>query len=383
MKAVIHCDMDNYYAAVEEKYNPALRGVPFAVCGDPKMRHSIVMSKNHLAKKAGVMTGISFRQARKICPKLGYVQADLGKYLEQTKQARAIYYKYTDDVIPYGMDEAWLDMGEMTLREAEQIAELIRVETRYTMGLSASLGVSDNLIFSKIGSDYKKPNSITVITRENYREIVWPMPASTLLFIGNQRKKLLHSAGITTIGDIANADPDFLEKLLGKSGYDIHRYANGDDRTFVPNSEEIGSIGNTITPPADLRTKEDVSAVLYLLATTVCARLRKHNLQASCIAIHLRDAEFNKTTRQCSFKMATDSVNYVFNRAYDLFQRHYPWERPLRSIGIRADNLDSMGQLTLDPNEEPPLAMDIDRRIKELTDRIGPLEVEKGGVLRV
>jgi DNA polymerase-4 len=375
--------MDNYYASVEEKYNPALRHVPFAVCGDPKMRHSIVMSKNSLAKKAGVQTGISFRQARKICPHLGYIQADLGKYLDQTKQARRVYYKYTDTVIPYGMDEAWLDMGAITLHEAGQIAELIRVETRYTLGLSASLGVSDNLIFSKIGSDYKKPNNITTITRENYREIVWPLPASMLLFIGNQRKKLLHSVGITTIGDIANAPPDFLEKLLGKAGYDIHRYANGDDRTFVPNSEEIGSIGNTITPPADLRTKEEVSAVLYLLATTVCARLKKHNLQATCIAVHLRDSEFNKSTRQCSFKMATDSVNYVFNRAYDLFVRHYPWERPLRSIGIRTDNLDSMGQMSLDPGYEPPLAFDVDARIRELTDRIGPLEVEKGGVLRV
>jgi DNA polymerase-4 len=311
------------------------------------------------------------------------VQADLGKYLEMTKMARAVFYKYTDKVIPYGMDEAWLDMGEMPLGEAAQIAEVIRVETRYALGLSASLGVSDNLIFAKIGSDYNKPNAITIITRENYKEIVWPMPASTLLFIGNQRRKLLQGVGITTIGDIANADPDFLEKLLGKAGYDIHRYANGDDRTFVPNSEEIGSIGNTITPPADLRTREDVSAVLYLLATTVCARLKKHNLQATCIAVHLRDSEFNKSTRQCSFKTATDSVNYVFNRAYALFTRHYPWERPLRSIGIRADNLCGMGQMTLDPGFEPPLDFDVDARIRELTARIGPLEVEKGGVLRV
>jgi DNA polymerase-4 len=375
--------MDNYYAAIEERFNPALRKVPFAVCGDPKMRHSIVMSKNDLAKKAGITTGISFRQARQICPNLGYIQADLGKYLEQTKLSRAVYYKYTDTVIPYGMDEAWLDLDESTFREGMQIAELIRVETRYSLGLSASLGVSDNLIFSKVGSDLNKPNNITLITPGNYKELIWPLPVTALLFVGGHRKKVLHNAGITTIGDIAHADPDLLGHLIGKAGYDICRYANGDDRSFIPNSDQIGSIGNTITPPADLRTKEDVSAVLYLLATTVCARLKKHHRKATCISINLRDSAFNKQTRQTSFKTGTDSVNHVFNRAYDLFERHYKWERPLRSVGIRADNLDTMEQLTLGPYDEPPLSIDIDRRIRELTDRIGPLEVEKGGVLRV
>jgi DNA polymerase-4 len=382
MKAVLHCDMDNYYAAVEEKFNPSLRNVPFAVCGDPQMRHSIVMSKNSVAKKMGVLTGISFRQARKVCPGLVYVQSDLAKYLTQTHMARAMYRKYTDTVIPYGMDEAWLDLGETSLAEAAQIAELIRIETRYALGLSASLGVADNLIFAKIGSDYNKPNGVTVVTPNNFRSLIWPLEASKLLFVGQQRKKLLHGVGITTIGDVARADPDFLEKLLGKAGYDLHRYANGDDRTFVPNSEEIGSIGNTITPPADLRNAADVSAVLYLLSTTVCARLKKHGLQASTIAINLRDSEFNKFSRQCALPNPTDSVNYVFNRAFELFKKHYEWERPLRSIGIRADKLDSMGQMALQDDEVMP-DVDIDARVRDITNRMGTLEVEKGGVLRV
>ncbi|MCL2363102.1 MAG: DNA polymerase IV [Defluviitaleaceae bacterium] len=382
MRRRIHCDMDNYYAAVEEKFTPALRNVPFAVCGDPKMRHSIVMSKNAVAKRAGVLTGISFRQARKICPELRYVQADLGKYLTQTRLARAVYGKYTNNVIPYGMDEAWLDMGDMPLEEAAQVAELIRVETRYALDLSVSIGVADNLIFSKLGSDYNKPNALTVITPDNYRDIVWPLCVSKLLFVGQQRKKLLHNVGIRTIGDIAVACPDFLGKLLGKAGYDLHAYANGDDRNFNPNVEEIGSIGNTITPPEDLRTNADVSAVLYLLASTVCARLKKHQLQASTIAINLRDSEFNKFTRQCSLPKATDSVNYVFNRAYALFKRNYDWKRPLRSIGIRTDNLTGMGQLLLD-GCDITTDVDVDIRLRNLTTRLGKLEVERGGVLRV
>ena len=382
-RVILHCDMDNYFAAVEEKYNPALRRVPFAVCGDPEMRHSIVMSKNHLAKKAGVPTGISFRQAQQICPNLKYLTADFNKYLEQTKISRAVYMKYSDAIIPYGMDESWIDLGDVSYKEAAQIADIIRIEMMYTLGLSASLGVSFNYIFSKIGSDYRKPNTVTVVTPENYKDIVWPLPATDLLFVGNQRMKLLSGIGVSTIGDIACSNPEYLFKLLGKVGYDIWRFANGDDRTFNPSSNGMDSIGNTITPAADLYTNEDVSAILYLLATTVSTRLKKHKLKTRCISINLRDNGFNKKVRQCSFPVPTDNAIYIFNKAYALFTKHYKWEKPLRSsIGIRTDNLESVEQLTLLPIDECELVVDIDDRIKSLTERIGPLKIEKGAGLK-
>lgn len=196
-RVILHCDMDSYFSTVEEKFNPKLKEIPFAVCGDPKMRHSIVMSKNNLAKQAGVLTGISFAQAKEICPQLEYVEADYSKYLIETKFAREIYKKYTDTIIPYGLDESWIDLTEtgVTMNEGKQIADLIRLETMYSQGLSASVGVSDNLIFAKLGSDYKKPNATTVITKDNYKEIVWSLPSSDLLFVGQQRKKLLAKFG--------------------------------------------------------------------------------------------------------------------------------------------------------------------------------------------
>lgn len=340
-RVILHCDMNNYFATVEEKFDSKLRNIPFAVCGDPEMRHSIVMSKNNLAKKAGVLTGISYHQAKEICPELGIVKADYQKYLVETKFARKIYQKYTDTIIPYGLDESWIDLTEtgVSMSDGKQIADLIRLEIMYTQGLSASVGVSDNLIFAKLGSDFKKPNATTVITRDNYKQVLWPLPASDLLFVGGQRTKALSRIGIHTIGDIATAQPEILGKLLGKVGYDLWRFANGDDRSFKPDNNKIGSIGNTITPPEDLHAIEDASALLFIIVNSICIRLKKHNLKACCVSISIKDNQYNTIIRQCSVTNPTDNVNCIFNKAYELLARNYSFINPLRSIGVRVDNL--------------------------------------------
>lgn len=381
-RAVLHCDMDNYYASVEEKYNASLKKVPFAVCGDPEMRHSIVMSKNALAKSAGVKTGLSFYQAKQICPSLEYVKADMPKYLAETKNAREVYLKYTDKIVPYGMDESWVVFENgITLDEAAQLADVIRIEIMYSLGLSASVGVSFNYIFSKLGSDFNKPNGTTVITKDNYRQIVWPLPASELLFVGNCRKKVLSGVGIHTIGDIAREDPERLIKLLGKVGYDLWQFANGNDKGFVPNNDTIGSIGNTITPPGDLCSDEDVSAVIYLLVNAICTRLRKHGLKTRCVSICMRDNRFEKIIRQCTLSKFTDNINIIFNSAYELFKKNYKWCNPLRSMGVRVDRLDKNDQLSLFEEDCRP-SVDINSRLKALTRKFGMLNVEKTATTR-
>jgi len=385
-RVILHCDMNNYFASVEEKFNPALRKVPFAVCGDPEMRHNIVMAKNSLAKKAGVITGLSYYQAKEICPGLGFVKANMPRYLEETKEARKTYLKYTDTIIPYGMDESWIDLTEtgVTMDQGRQIADLIRLEIMYTQGLSASVGVSDNLIFSKLGSDYKKPNATTVITKMNYRQLVWPLHASDLLFVGQKRKKVLEKIGVHTIGDIAQSDPENLKRLLGKVGYDIWGFANGDDHSFHPENDKIGSIGNTITPPEDLRSNEDASAIIYLIVNSICARLRKHHMKAYCISVSMKDNQFNSLTRQCSTSYPTDNINFIFNQAFALFLHHYKWEHPLRSVGVRVDNLITREyeQLTLFETDECEICVNIDERVKVLTSRLGKLNVEKSATMK-
>lgn len=385
-RVILHCDMNNYFATVEEKDNPSLRNVPFAVCGDPEMRHNIVMSKNSLAKSAGVITGLSYRQAKEICPSLDFVKANMPRYLEEAKEARKTYLKYTDSIIPYGMDESWIDLTEtgVTMDQGRQIADLIRLEVMYSQGLSASVGVSDNLIFSKLGSDYRKPNATTVITKENYRQLVWPLPASDLLFVGLKRKKNLENIGIHTIGDIAQADPDALNRLLGKVGYDIWCFANGDDKGFHPENDKIGSIGNTITPPEDIHTNEDASAIIYLIVNSICVRLRKHQMKVCCISISMKDNQFNTFTRQCSISYPTNNINFIFNQAYALFLKHYEWVHPLRSVGVRVSNLITREyeQLSLFEVDKCEICVNIDERVKVLTSRLGQLNVEKSAATK-
>jgi DNA polymerase-4 len=380
-RVILHCDMNNFFATVEEKYNPALRKVPFAVCGDPEMRHNIVLAKNNLAKMAGVITGLSYRQAQEICPGLKFVKANMLRYLKEAKIARQIYRKYTDTIIPYGLDEAWVDLTEtgVSMDEGRQIADLIRIEIMYSQDLSASVGVSDNLIFSKFGSDYKKPNATTVITRANYQQLVWPLPSSALLFVGKKREKILANVGIKTIGDIAQANPKRLERLLGKVGYDIWCFANGDDRNFHPENDIIKSIGNTITPPEDLHSTEDTSAIIYLIVEAICKRLRKHNMKAGSVSINLKDNHFNIITRQCTLSYPTDSMNLIFNRAFSLFLRYYPWVKPMRYVGVRVGNLvtQEFEQMVLFETDECEICVDIDERVRNLIARFGKLSFEK------
>ena len=378
----LHSDMDRFYCAVEEKHDPQLKNIPFAVCGDPAMRHSIVMSASSLARRYGVRAGLRFADARKLCPQIKYITADMPKYLAEAKAAREVYLKYSDEIIPYGMDESWIVLEDgVTWHEAGQIADLIRMEIMYSMELSTSVGVSYNLIFSKIGSDFQKPNGKTVITMDNFKEKVWPLDVGKLLFVGVVREKALTRAGILTIGDIASADPYMLSRVIRcKAGYDLWQFANGDDRSFKPTSDKIGSIGNTITPPSDLKNNEEISAVLYMLASAVCARLRKHSLKAKCISVTMRDNRFNKIIRQSTLGIATDSINKVYCSAAYLVKTHYPWENQLRSIGIRAANFETNTQLTLCGSEEDDIMDEtVNRYVEQITARLGKLQVESAG----
>ena len=228
-----------------------------------------------------------------------------------------------------------------------------------------------------------KPNGLSIITRENYKEVIWPMAAKELLFVGEVRERALASRGIRTIGDVANADPVRLCGLIkSKAGYDLKQYANGDDRNFHPQNDTIGSISNTITPPKDLQNTEEVSGVLYLLASAVCARLKKHRLKARCVSINLKDNQFNTVTRQSTLTQATDSINRVFDRAFELFKNSYTWANPVRAVGVRVANLDDSAQISLfDGEEQEKPSIDISDQLKRLTARFGKLEVESASAL--
>ena len=234
-KTILHSDMNCFYASVEMMLDPSLRGKPVAVCGSTENRHGIVLAKSELAKKAGVKAGMVNWEARQLCPGLVMVKPQYDQYLKYSELARNIYQRYTDQVEPYGMDECWLDVtgSRGVCGDGMKIAESIRQEIKEELGLTVSIGVSFNKIFAKLGSDMKKPDAVTEITKDTFQEKVWPLPASDLLFVGRATDAKFRNYGIHTIGDIAATDPQFLKRLLGVNGLQLWRYAAGKDDTPV------------------------------------------------------------------------------------------------------------------------------------------------------
>ncbi|NLY83318.1 MAG: DNA polymerase IV [Acholeplasmataceae bacterium] len=344
MRTILHVDLNNFYASVECLYLPELRNVPAAVAGNPANRHGIILAKNMLAKKLGVRTGEALWEAQGKAPGLVTVPPDFAKYLRFSRLARRIYYDYTDQVEPFGIDECWLDVtGSLHLfGSGEEIANAIRVRIREELGVTVSVGVSFNKIFAKLGSDLKKPDATTLITSENFRETVWPLPVEDLLYVGRSTARKLHNFGLATIGSLARVDVEFLTKTLGKWGEVLWLFANGLDSSPVRRIEEraaVKSIGNGTTCPRDLLDNEDARLVFTVLSESVAARLRDYGLKCTGVQIYLRDNRLYSCTRQARLRAPSYLSTVILDKAMEIFTASYAWQRPLRSIGVRALDL--------------------------------------------
>ena len=336
-RVILHSDCNGFYASVECLHNPQLRDKPVAVSGDAENRHGIILAKNEIAKKYNVKTGEAIWQAKQKCPELVTLPPHFELYKRFSKMARRIYSDYTDRIENFGLDEAWLDLTNSIDNDGYKTALEIKSRIKEELGITVSIGVSFNKIFAKFGSDYKKPDAVTCITRENYKDIVWNSPAGDLLYVGRATGNKLNRIGIYTIGDIANASPDILRKLLGKWGDLIYGFANGFDSSPVAHMDEnieVKSIGNSTTTPRDMKTFDDVKVVMYVLCDSVCRRMREQGFMAKTVGISIRDNELNSFTRQCTLESYTCLTKDITQSAFSLFKRSYKMQRPLRSIGV-------------------------------------------------
>lgn len=346
MRTILHVDLNNFYASVECLYNPSLRNKPVAVAGDPANRHGIILAKNMPAKKLGVETGEAIWQAKEKVPDLICVPPHYDKYLRFSRAARKIYYRFTDQVEAFGIDECWLDVsGSLNLYgTGPEIAEKIRQTMKNELGLTVSIGVSWNKIFAKFGSDYKKPDAVTCITLENYQDIIWKKPASDLLYVGHATERKLKGIAILTIGDLARRDPALLKLSLGKWGLILSDFARGLDTSPVRTIDErsaVKSIGNGVTTPRDITNADDAKIVYICLAESVAARLRENALKCTGVEITLRDSSLYNVTRQMKLPYPTCYVEDILNAAMQLLNRNYDFyqNKHLRSIGVRGINL--------------------------------------------
>ena len=386
-RVILHSDCNCFYASVEMLHHPELEGKPLAVGGDPEQRHGIILTANYIAKRAGVKTGTALWQARQACPGLVIVPPRMDLYFRFSLLAREIYREFSDLVEPYGLDECWIDCTQsgQCFGSGRDIAAMISDRIRRELGITVSVGVSWNKIYAKFGSDYKKPDAITVIDRNNYRDIVWKSPASDLLFVGRATQRKLLRYGILTIGDLAQADPEFLQGVFGKIGLVLSAFARGEDQTPVAADRSevpVKSIGNSTTTPRDLTTEQDVRMVIYMLAESVASRLRKHGFVGDVIEIYVRDGDLCGFSRQHKVDMPTNISEEIAQEAMRLFRQNYSWGKPIRSIGVRVSHLkaeDFPYQLSLftDPMwREKQLRADI--AVDEIRSRFGFQAVRRG-----
>lgn len=348
-RTILHSDLNCFYASVEMMLNPDLRGKAVAVCGATEDRHGIVLAKSELAKKAGVKTGMVNWEAQRLCPNLIMVPPQYDQYLKYSKLTRTIYQRFTDRVEPYGMDECWLDITgcDYVCGDGMEAAETIRRTVREELGLTVSIGVSFNKIFAKLGSDMKKPDAVIEITEENFREKVWPLPASDLLYVGRATNAKLANYGIHTIGDIAGTDPLFLRRLLGINGLELWKYAAGKDDARVMHKDFVSpvkSVGHGITCYADLENSEEVWKVMLELSQDIGHKLRVHELAATGVQISIRGNDLFGKQYQAKLSQATQSPMVLARKARELFEMNYRWSTPVRAVCVRAINLVPQGQ---------------------------------------
>lgn len=387
-RIILHCDMNNFYASVECMLNPSLKGHPVAVGGDVENRHGIILAKNYEAKKYGIQTGEALWQAKEKCRDLIIVPPNYEEYLKYSRLAHAIYEEYTDLIEPYGMDEVFMDIssGSNPFQYGEQVANELRERIKFELGLTISVGVSFCKVFAKLGSDLKKPDAVTVIPKDSFRELIWHLPASDMVGVGRATGKLLAGYGIRTIGDLANAYPDLVQKKLGKNGMLLLAFANGEDRSRVARQDfepPMKSVGHGITTMQDLENNAEVWRIMLALTQDIGKKLRLYNKNAGGVAIFVRyvqDKQIFGKQWQCHLPMRTHSAAIIAREAYGLFERNYNWAYPVRSVTVRAINLCSQEEpeqigFFMNPQE-------VDRRerletvIEEIRDRFGKYAIQ-------
>lgn len=355
-RAILHSDLNNFFASVECRLNPSLAGHPVAVCGDPDKRHGIVLAKNYEAKKYNVTTGEALWQAKQKCPSLICVPPHYDKYEEYSAAARRIYTGYTDLVESYGIDECWLDVSgsKKLFGDGKTIADEIREKIKKELGVTVSVGVSFNKVFAKLGSDMKKPDATTVIDREHFKEKIWHLPVEDLLYVGRATGEKLAGLGIDTIGKLALTPLETVRYFLGKNGEMLWSFAGGLDSSPVANTNSkplIKSVSCGNTAPRDLVSEEDIKAALYPLCTTVSARLREYGFMCRTVRLYVRDFELSSYERQTKLTFPCRTSSEIFKSAFDLFRKNHRSGKPVRSMSVSASDLiyTKEYQLSLDP----------------------------------
>ncbi|MDE5548007.1 MAG: DNA polymerase IV [Clostridia bacterium] len=351
-RKILHSDANAFYASVECVLNPDLKGKAVAVCGSQEERHGVVLAKSELAKRAGIKTGMTNWQAKRLCPELVIVPPRHDIYAKFSEALHEIYIRYTDYVEPFGLDECWLDVTRCS-RAPYDIAEDIRQTVKGELGLTVSVGVSFNKVFAKLGSDMKKPDAVTVITRDNFKDTVWRLPCSDMIYCGRATTEKLKKLGVRTIGELARFPQDVLLKVFGKNGGKLWQNANGMDSDPVSRYdayEQAKSVGHGVTCVADLVNAEEAGTVIVSLTQEIGQKLRKMRLRARGVQVTVRDKDLSFESWQAQLEAPTQSAAVLAAAGSELLKKRYGWSKPIRALtvsAIRLESVDKPDQLSL------------------------------------
>lgn len=391
-RVILHCDMNGFFASVELLDYPEFRDKPMAVCGDPESRHGIILAKNEIAKRYGIVTAETLWQARKKCPDLQTVPPHHKKYQHYSRLINEIYLQYTDMVEPFSVDESWLDVtaSQKLFGNGKQIADKIRHQVKKELGLTLSAGVSFNKIFAKMGSDYKKPDATTVITQENYKNILWPLDIRDLFFVGKATADKLQGIGIHTIGQLAESDRHTVTALLGKQGGIIHDYANGLDQTPVSRfdeREDVKSIGNGSTFRRNLEGIQDIRTAVIALSDTVAVRLRQKKKKAFGVKVDIKDPSLKVISRQQQLDNPTNLAENIADAAVSIIEKSWNLRHPIRMLTVTAINLcpeDQAQQLSLFSSEniQNETGEKMERTMDDIRKKFGRNAITFGRIIK-
>lgn len=389
MRVILHSDLNNFYASCECLLHPEYIGKPLIVCGKIEDRHGIVLAKNQLAKAGGIKTGMTIYECKKIFPDIVAVVAHHDLYLEYSKKVKKIYKEYTDRVESFGIDEAWLDVTESARRygSGERIAEEIRRRVKDEIGLTVSIGVSFNKVFAKLGSDLKKPDAVTVITEQNFKELIWKLPVEDLLFVGRATKEKLNNLGIKTIGGLAEYDKKILKFKFGKIGERLWDYANGLDVDLVKKvseEEEIKSVGNSLTFYRDIYSIKEVEMLFYYLAESVSERMKASKLGfAKTIHISVIDKNLAHFNFQCALPFPANASDVIADTATKLFSKHIDEKIGIRGVGVSVSNFVETEQLLIGADQKQKEKHEkIDKTMEYLRERFGRSSIDRAVIMQ-
>ena len=390
-RTILHCDMNGFFASVELLDHPELRDKPMAVGGDPGSRHGIILAKNEIAKAYGIVTAETIWQAKKKCPDLVTVPPHHEKYSHYSKLINQVYLEYTDQVEPFSVDESWLDVtaSQKLFGSGKEIADEIRRRIREKYDLTLSVGVSFNKIFAKMGSDYKKPDATTVISRDNYRDLLWPLDIGEMFLVGGATASKLRACGIKTIGELACADRAMVCDLLGKHGGEIHDYANGLDMTPVLTFDQRAkakSIGHNVTFSRDLVSEEDIKKACMSLSSEVAARLRNNHMKAFGVKVDIKNKNLKVISRQMQLDNPTNLTDVIADTSVEIIRASWKIGEPIRMLSITGINLcdeNQAEQLSLFASENVRMEVGekVERTMDDIRAKFGSDAIRFGGTM--